>query len=110
MRDTPDETRSHSHVRGDRTRRYGVDLDVVLGPLVAQRLGHLRHATFGGRVCRDALTADEGVQGGDVQDFALPAGDHVPAGGLADEEQGLEIDIEDLVHTRVLVELTRLGI
>jgi hypothetical protein len=43
------------------------------------------------------LEADLTCLGADVDDPAVAALDHVPAGGLAGEEKSLEVDVEDLV-------------
>ena len=61
---------------GDRRRvvprRDRVHLDVVLGELVAVRLGETGQTVLGGGISRRPLTTEEGEQGSDIYDLARP--------------------------------------
>src|SRR5690606_39077029 len=49
-----------------------------------------------------------GQHRGDVDDLAAALGDEVPAGGLAHEERGLDVDVHHVVPV-LLAELHRVG-
>src|SRR5215213_2600911 len=80
-----------AHVAG----RDGVDVDAPGRPLVGERLRELRHAALRRRVGGDGQSALEGEEGGDVDDLAAPALDHVAPGQLREAEDGREVDLDD---------------
>ena len=90
--------------RGDR-----VDGDVVLGALLADRLGHADDAGLGGGVGGGVGVALLAGDRGDVDDAAVVAGLHAGQHGAVDVEGAVEVDLDDaapLVEV-VLVERAR---
>ena len=76
---------------------YGVDLNAFGRPLVGESLGELGNATFAGGVGGDADASLEAEKGGDVDDFAVPAGNHVASGELGELEGASEVDLKDVI-------------
>ncbi len=91
----------HLHVSGDESGGEGINLNVVFGPFVAQSLGQLADASLRGGVWGNLLSADEGVQRGDIDDFTLPFGDHVFPSRLTDKEQRFQVHIHELRSSKV---------
>lgn len=85
------------HVRRNVTRSDAVDLDVVFGPFVTERLGKLSHRTLCRCVSGDSEAALEGEERAKVDDLAAAARHHVAASGLAEQPHRFEVDIEHLV-------------
>lgn len=85
------------HIRGDKARRQGIHVDIMLAPFVAQRLGQLADAALARRIGCDAFAADEAVQRCDVDYLAPPPRDHVFGCRLAHEKEGFQVHIDDLV-------------
>ena len=93
---------SLGHPGGEKARRDGVDVDVVLRPLVGQRAGEVHHTALAGVIgeCRRHFRIEtrQALDRRDVDDLALPARHHAaPAHFLRDDKHGREIQIDDLV-------------
>lgn len=90
------------HGRAKVARVDAIALDAPLGPLVRHGLGDLQHAALAAGVGRDVAAAGEGVDGGDVDDFARPAvGEQLLRELLARDEHGFEVDVDDEVDVGV---------
>src|SRR5271157_1096743 len=74
----------------------GVDVDALGGPFIGERLGQLGDCAFGGGIGRDQDAALEGQQRSDVDNFAAALCEHVAAGQLAEAEDRVEIDLDDV--------------
>lgn len=92
------------HVRLNVSRRNGVDRDALGRPLIGKRLCHLTHGALGRGVGGDCEAALEGEQRGEVDDAAATAGDggdgegeHLAAKVAAEREDGVEVDLDDLI-------------
>ena len=82
----------------DVARRDGVDVDALRRPLVREQPGQPGDPVLGGGVGRDADAALEGEQRGDVDDGAAgPPREDAAGERLGEEEDGLEVDVDDLV-------------
>ena len=81
-------------------RRDAVDLDVVLGELVAVGLGKAGKAMLGGRVGRRPLASQVGEERTDVDDLAAALRDHALRGLVAQLEGGGEIDVDHGIPLR----------
>ena len=68
-----------------------------MAPFVAERFGELAEGALGGGVGGDGEAALEGEEGAKVDDLASAEGHHVSAGSLAEEPDGLEVDVENLM-------------
>src|ERR1035437_4090220 len=78
--------------RVDPRRSNGVDRDAERRPFEGEDLRHEVHAALAGRVDGVAPDTHEACLRAHVDYAAIAALDHVPADGLAGEEQPLEID------------------
>src|SRR3989441_12114388 len=79
-------------VRGHIARRDGVDVDALGCPLVRERLGELRHASFGRGVSGHQNSALKREQRGNVQNLAFRAPlQHVLPGELRKPEHSSEV-------------------
>ena len=78
--------------RPDGPRADTVDADPELELLVGETAGEGDHGALGGGVVEEIRAADVGVDGGAVNDGV--AGFHVLEGVFADEEDGVDVDVE----------------
>jgi hypothetical protein len=83
----------HSHIGDNISGTYAVDLDIVLTPLVAQGFCELPKGPLGSRVSRNCDTTLESEERANVYNLPLPPRNHVAAGGLGKEPDGLEVDV-----------------
>lgn len=96
------------HVRLNVAGSNGVNRDALGRPLVGKRLCQLADSTLGSCVGRDSKTALEGKEGCVVDDTAAAASDgrglqleHMGADVAAEGEDGVEVDLDDLVEVAV---------
>ena len=75
-----------------------IALQPVFGPIGGHAFGQIAHGAFGGGVGRDARAGQRCLHGGDVDDFAVPAFDHVVGDGLADVKDGGNIGAQQLLE------------
>src|SRR6266481_4790686 len=78
-------------------RRDGIDLEAIFGPIGAHATGQVLYGALRGRVGRDARPREFALHGGDVDDLALAASDHMTGDGLADIERTRNIGDEQLL-------------
>ena len=73
-----------------------IALNPLFGPLIRHGLRNLQDAAFAAGVGCDVLAAREGVDRGDVDDFARAVGGEEVLGEfLAGDEDGFEVDVDD---------------
>lgn len=73
-----------------------ITLNPLLGPFVRRRLRDLQDTAFAAGIGRDVFTADEGNDGGDVDDFAWPTvREEFLCELLAGDQDGFEVDVDD---------------
>jgi len=76
---------------------YAVDLDPLLCQFIAERFGHLQHATFRSSVGRDVVHADERSHRTYVDDLAwLLEGQQTLCDFLRGDKASFEVDVQDL--------------
>src|SRR5215510_250205 len=79
-----------THVGLEPTGRDGVHADAVLSPLYCKAPCELYDPTFATEVGNGAGQTDLPGNGSEVDDFALPAGDHAPPHFLTAEKDALQ--------------------
>ena len=86
-------------VRPDERRRDGVDGDAVLAPLDGEAPGQVRDGRLAmrSRSTRSGSATKPGLRA-EVDDPPVALADHHPTGGLAGEEQALDVDVHRQVE------------
>ena len=86
----------YSHFRRNIAGTDAVYLDIVLAPLIAERLCHLAQSAFGRGICWDGEATLEREKGAEIDDFTAMEGNHVSAGCLREEPNRLEVNVDYL--------------
>ena len=86
-----------AHIGGDIAWRDGVHVNALGGPLVGERAGQAHNGSLRRSVGRYAVAAEVAEHGRHVDDLALVLRDHLARGELAQEEHGVEIDVDHIV-------------
>lgn len=84
------------HVGGDVAGADGVDLDVVLAPLVAEGLCELSECAFRRRVRGHGEAPLEREERAEIDDLPAAKGHHVATCRLAEQPRRLEVDVQHL--------------
>lgn len=80
------------------TRRNGVALQAVFGPVGRHALRQIADSALGGGVGRDAGAGKSGLDAGDVDDLAAAAADHMTCGSLTGMENRGDVGLQQALE------------
>src|SRR5205085_8584374 len=84
--------------RGDKSRRHGIDCDVVSAPFDGETLCEVRNARFGHAIDRLRWQGSKSSRRTQIDDATIFLPHHDPPRSLTDEERPFEVDAYRLIE------------